>query len=239
MLSLKDWILIVEDEDSISEGLKFNFEKAGYKVTVISDGMEALEFLKSNHTKLSVIILDLMLPSLDGYEILKSVRQFAKCLPILVLSARSLEVDRIQAFENGADDYVIKPFSLAELLLRIKNLVQRGNFYRNESKKAHEKIVFGEGYFYPKSLHIEDSLGEKHKLSPTEGLLCQTFLSHPSHALSRSQLLKFVWNYEVTVETRTVDVFVGKIRKYIEKNPAHPKHLISVRGIGYQYNNSK
>lgn len=239
MLNLKDWILIVEDEESISEGLKFNFEKAGYQVTVISDGLDALDFLKLNHTKLSVIILDLMLPGMDGYEILKSVRHFAKYLPILVLSARSLEVDKIQAFENGADDYVVKPFSLAELILRIKNLVQRGDLYRNESRKGGEKLVFGEGFFYPKSLLIEAASGEKYKLSPTEGLLCQTFLSHTSEALSRSQLLKYVWNYEASVETRTVDVFVSKIRKYVEKNPSHPKYFISVRGVGYQYNPAK
>jgi DNA-binding response OmpR family regulator len=233
MLNSKDLLLIVEDEESIGEGLQFNFEAEGFDVAVVSDGIEAIHFIKNNYENISTIILDIMLPQLDGYEILKRTRILAERIPILVLSAKSLENDRIKAFELGADDYVTKPFNLSEIILRVKRLVQRKKWYKTDGNQSPQK--FGLSIFDPKSLIITKNDGTTHRISPTEGLLVQVFLENENKILSRNDLLQKVWQYDAVIETRTVDVFVGKLRKYIEKNAAKPDYIISVRGVGYTY----
>ncbi|WP_161597612.1 response regulator transcription factor [Fluviispira multicolorata] len=233
MSNSKEFLLIVEDEESIGEGLQYNFEAEGFEVALVSDGKDAIQFIKENYDKISTIILDLMLPQIDGYEILKKTRILAERIPILVLSAKSLEVDRIKAFELGADDYVTKPFSLSEIILRVKRLVQRRKWYKPNGKESIQK--FGSSLFDPEQLTITTSDGTTHRISPTEGLLVQIFIENENKILARTDLLQKVWQYEATIETRTVDVFVGKLRKYIEKNAAKPIHIISVRGVGYTY----
>lgn len=233
MLNSKDLLLIVEDEESIGEGLQFNFEAEGFDVAVVSDGLEAIQFIKNNYEKISTIILDIMLPQLDGYEILKRTRILAERIPILVLSAKSLENDRIKAFELGADDYVTKPFNLSEIILRVKRLVQRKKWYKIDGNQSPQK--FGLSVFDPQRLIITRNDGTTHRISPTEGLLVQVFLENENKILTRNDLLQKVWQYDAVIETRTVDVFVGKLRKYIEKNAAKPDFIISVRGVGYTY----
>jgi len=233
MSNSKDFLLIVEDEESIGEGLKFNFEAEGFEVIIISDGLEAVEFIKTNFEKISTIVLDIMLPQLDGYEILKKTRILAERIPILVLSAKSLENDRIKAFELGADDYVTKPFNLSEIILRVKRLVQRKKWYKTDGIQTPKK--FGLYIFDPERLTITRNDGVLHRISPTEGLLVQVFLENENKILTRNDLLQKVWQYDAIIETRTVDVFVGKLRKYIEKNAAKPEFIISVRGVGYTY----
>ncbi len=233
MSNSKDFLLIVEDEESIGEGLQFNFEAEGFEVNVVANGFEALEFIKTNFEKISTIILDLMLPQLDGYEILKRTRVLAERIPILVLSAKSLENDRIKAFELGADDYVTKPFNLSEIILRVKRLVQRKKWYKAESTQTPKQ--FGKTIFDMERLTITREDGVIHRISPTEGMLVQVFLENKNKILTRNDLLHKVWQYDAVIETRTVDVFVGKLRKYIEKNPAKPDFIISVRGVGYTY----
>lgn len=233
MSNSKDFLLIVEDEKFIADGLSFNFEAEGFEVQVISDGLEAVEFIRAHHEKISTIILDLMLPQVDGYKILEQTRILAERIPILILSAKSLESDKIKAFEYGADDFVVKPFHLSELILRIKRLVTRRKWYKPD--QASVKRKFGTTLFDAENLTIERWGNEVLRLSPTEGLLVQIFLENENKILSRSDLLHQVWQYEAVIETRTVDVFVGKLRKYIEKNPAKPEYLISVRGAGYCY----
>jgi DNA-binding response OmpR family regulator len=233
MLNSKDLLLIVEDEESIGEGLQFNFEAEGFDVAIVSDGLEAIQFIKNNYEKISTIILDIMLPQLDGYEILKRTRILAERIPILVLSAKSLENDRIKAFELGADDYVTKPFNLSEIILRVKRLVQRKKWYKADGNQTPQK--FGLSIFDPERLIITRNDGTSHRISPTEGLLVQVFLENENKILTRNDLLQKVWQYDAIIETRTVDVFVGKLRKYIEKNAAKPDFIISVRGVGYTY----
>lgn len=233
MSNSKDFLLIVEDEEAIGEGLLYNFEAEGFEVILLSNGYEALEFIKINFEKISTIILDLMLPQLDGYEILKKTRILAERIPILVLSAKSLENDRIKAFELGADDYVTKPFNLSEIILRVKRLVQRKKWYKTEI--ALTPRAFGNTIFDMERLTITRNDGIVHRISPTEGLLVQVFLENANKILTRNDLLHKVWQYDAIIETRTVDVFVGKLRKYIEKNPAKPEFIHSVRGVGYTY----
>lgn len=233
MSNSKDFLLIIEDEEAIGEGLRFNFEAEGFEVHVITNGVEALDFIKNQHEKISTIILDLMLPGLDGYQLLEKTRVLAERIPILILSAKSLESDKIKAFELGADDFVTKPFHLAETILRVKRLIQRRTWY--QPNQASVKKQFGIAWFDCEQLLIEKADGSTIRVSPTEGLLMQIFLDHENKILTRSDLLQKVWQYEATMETRTVDVFVGKLRKYCEKNPAQPEYLVSVRGAGYMY----
>lgn len=233
MSSSKDTLLIVEDEESIGEGLRFNFEAEGYDVIWIKDGFEAMRYISANAQNLSTIILDLMLPELDGFELLKRTRNIAEQIPIVVLSAKSLDSDKIRALELGADDYVTKPFSLVEFLLRVKGLSKRRKWYRNSATDA--KVKLGKAVFNIQKLCVETTSGATARISPTEGLLVQAFLDNENKILTRADLLESVWHYDARTETRTVDVFVSKLRKYAEDNPAKPEFLLSVRGVGYAY----
>jgi two-component system alkaline phosphatase synthesis response regulator PhoP len=229
-------ILIVEDEEAIGHGLKFNFESEGYHVHLARNGQDGLDYIKTHHEDLAVIILDLMLPQINGYEVLKKTREFAKMIPILVLSAKSLEKDKVLAFELGADDYVTKPFSLMELLLRVKNLAKKRT-WEPDSKSPVKEHAFGKAIFYPDKLLVVTSTKQEIRVSPTEGELIRLFYQSQNKILTRQELLETVWNYPggLHIETRTVDVFIGKLRRYMEEDPAHPVFLKSIRGKGYLY----
>lgn len=233
MSNSKEHLLLVEDEEAIAEGLVFNFEAEGFAVTLVTDGKQALECIQKQHDMFSLIILDLMLPHVDGYSVLEQTRLCAERIPILVLSAKSSQDEKIRAFQLGADDFVTKPFGLAELILRVKRLVQRRKWYKDPNTSAPK--AFGDTLFNHQRLTIETRSGHVFRISPTEGLLIQILLEHEGKILTRSELLQKVWQYETTIETRTVDVFMGKLRKYIEKNPAKPEYILSVRGVGYIY----
>lgn len=233
MSNSKETLLMIEDEESLGEGLCFNFEAEGFEVAWMRDGFTGMEAIKRMHEKLTVVILDLMLPEMDGYEILRRTREIAEQIPIIVLSAKSLESDKIKALELGADDYVTKPFSLVELMLRVKGISKRRKWYKSAASEA--KLKMGTASFSAQKLSVEWSEGKSARVSPTEILLVQTFLENENQILSRADLLEKVWHYDSKMETRTVDVFVSKLRKYIEENPAKPKSLISVRGVGYAY----
>jgi DNA-binding response OmpR family regulator len=234
----KEVLLIVEDEESISEGLKFNFEREGFEVVLAGDGRVALDVLASRPADIDLIILDLMLPEIDGFEVLQQTRTWAAGLPILVLSARSQESDRIRVLELGADDFLAKPFSLKELLLRVKGLLKRSSWIKERYSLVINgpTVAFGNGIFAHSSLTFE--IKDSHqavRLSPTEAALLLAFAAAPNVIQTRQQLLRQVWHYEPGTETRTVDVFVSKLRKVIELNEKKPKFLLSVRGAGYAY----
>jgi DNA-binding response OmpR family regulator len=233
MLNSNESILLIEDEESIGDGLKFNFEREGLIVEWVKDGQEAVNVIQKRCSDFSLIVLDLMLPEVDGFEILKVTRECAKQIPILVLSAKSLESDKVRALESGADDYVTKPFSLVELMLRVRGLVKRSKWYRQETPD--DKIKLGEAVFDVNSFHVTPKGGTPIRVSPTEILLAKVFVENPNTILSRALLLNKVWNYDAKMETRTVDVFLAKLRKYSERNPSQPQFLISVRGVGYAY----
>jgi DNA-binding response OmpR family regulator len=234
MSNSPDRLLIIEDEDSIGEGLKFNFELEGFEVRWEKDGAQGLSALKSQHAETSVVILDIMLPNMSGLEILEKTRTFAEQIPILVLSAKGTESDKVKALELGADDYVTKPFSLTELILRVKGLSKRRQGLRKET--AHQGILgFGNAQFHCQSLIVICADGKSTRASPTELTLVQLFVENPNRILGRAELLEKVWNYDAKMETRTVDVFIGKLRRMCEVNPAKPEFLLSIRGVGYAY----
>lgn len=237
MSTSKPRLVLVEDEEALGEGLSFNFEREGYEVEWHTNGAEAQDYILANLGTIDVVVLDLMLPGVDGFEILKSIRQRADFVPILVLSARSLEMDKVRALALGADDYVTKPFSLPELILRIHGLIKRTRQIKGQAKSLFDSrpVPFGLGVFHPESQMFLTKGGESVKLSPTEVSLLSVLASHENTVLTRNQLLQDVWQYQAGTETRTVDVFIGKLRRLAEENESLPQFIISVRGIGYAY----
>lgn len=234
MSASKGKLLLVEDEPSIGETLKFNLESEGFSVDWKLDGLTAFDTLCKDANQFDAVILDLMLPHLNGFEILARIRPLAERLPILVLSARSLDSDKVKALELGADDYVTKPFSLQELMLRAHGLVKRGQWARHTERGASLIFQLGQAEFSPIAHTVRTAAGETIKITPTEMLLAQTFFKNPDRLLSRNELLESVWQYSSGTETRTVDVFVAKIRRYTDTGS--PTSVIeTARGLGYIY----
>ena len=233
MLKSPQTLLIIEDEEAMGEGLKFNFDLEGYNVVWCKDGLSGLQFVKENQSEVLLILLDLMLPEMNGEVVLQRVREFADQIPIIVLSAKSGENDKVSAFEFGADDYVTKPFSLNELIARVKGLVKRR--IGKASQNSVKELKIGHATIQTATLIVHFADGTTGRVSPTEALLVEAFLENANKILTRHELLEKVWNYDSKMETRTVDVFVSKIRRFSEHNPGKPEFLISVRGAGYAY----
>ncbi len=222
-------ILLVEDELNIARPLQFNLEQEGYEVFSTPSGKVALALY--GRESFDLIILDLMLEEMDGYEVARQVRQKDQKLPILMLTAKSTAEDRVHGLELGADDYIIKPFHLRELLLRVERMLERSNWYM---EKPSRKISVG-GY----KVDIERLSGYGPRgplqLTALEANLLETLISQPNRVFSRGELLEKVWGYTSDVETRTVDNFIARLRKYFEEEPDHPQHFVSLRGKGYMY----
>ncbi len=224
-------ILLVEDELNLARPLQFNLEQEGYEVWSTPSGKEALEIY--SRQSFDLIILDLMLEEMDGFEVARQVRQRDLRLPILMLTARSTVEDRIQGLELGADDYIVKPFHLRELLLRVARMLKRSTWYRSNEAPSKQITVAG----YTIDLEKLSGTGPRGNLQLTalEADLLQTLTARPNHVFSRGELLEKVWGYRSQVETRTVDNFIVRLRKYFEPEPERPKHFVSVRGKGYMY----
>jgi two-component system alkaline phosphatase synthesis response regulator PhoP len=235
MSNSKGKLLLVEDEPAIGEALQFNLVSEGFEVDWKRDGLTAFDALCNDANHYDAVILDLMLPFVSGFEILARIRPLAERLPILVLSARSLDADKVKALELGADDYVTKPFSLQELILRAHGLVRRGQWARETLRNSTETFKLGKAEFSPTSHTVVSAAGETIKITPTEMLLAKTFSSNPGRVLSRQELLENVWQYSSGTETRTVDVFVAKLRRYID-NGSEQSAIETIRGLGYLYN---
>lgn len=233
MSSSKEHVVLVEDEQTLGEGLVYNFEAEGYATSWLRDGVSGMNFIENNYNDFALIVLDLMLPGIDGFEILKRTREIAERVPIIVLSAKGMESDKISAFELGADDYVVKPFSLSELLMRMRTLIKKSAWYKNGT--VAKECIAGDAIFFPEKLMLKRHDGTSVRLSPTEGLLLQTFLDNENRILTRTDLLEKVWNHQKFLQTRTVDVFVSKIRKHIESYTGSPHYLLSLRSVGYAY----
>ncbi len=230
-------ILIVEDEPTLSETLAYNLQKQGYEVETASDGWEAIR--KSRDTSPDLIILDIMLPGIDGLEVCKIIRRESN-VPILMLTARADEVDKIVGLEVGADDYMTKPFSLREFLARVRALLRRVRLMKQtplattESGEETGKIVFGD-LTVDSVRHSASLRGEEIHLKPKEFDLLLFFVKHRGIALSRDKILEQVWGWDYGGGTRTVDVHVRGLREKIEDDPRHPARLVTVRGVGYRF----
>ena len=221
-------ILVVEDEKSIQEVLALNLQLEGYEVEVRGLGKEALQVMEQEHFDL--IILDVMLPDISGLQVCESIRLKDDQIPIIIVSAKDTSSDRIKGLKSGADDYLIKPFNLEELQLRIVKLFQRSQLNSQEIKE----FWFGENYVDLSSYYAKGVDGEL-ELTNREALLLKLFIERKDEVLSRQQILQIVWGYDVYPSTRTVDNFVMALRKYFEKNPRQPIYFHSIRGVGYKF----
>lgn len=229
-------ILVVEDEDAIARGLRFNFEREGYQVDIAGDGPTALELYESAQPPVDLVVLDLMLPQMSGYEICRSLRRLDLDIPVLALTARTLSEDKIQAFDSGVDQYVTKPFSLPELLSRVRNLLdkRRRQLDRATVRPTEDVVRFSDvavdfGRFELR--HREDV----HPLTTREQELLRYFLENDGVVLSRARLQSEVWKDSPEISSRSVDNFVMRLRRMIEDDPTSPKHLLSIRGTGYRF----
>ena len=223
-------ILLVEDEVNLARGLTYNLEAEGYKVSLAVDGKQALE--QVNEGGFDLVILDIILPFIDGYDVLKEIRRLYPRLPVIILTAKLEEGDRVLGLELGADDYLTKPFHLKELLLRIKGMLRRSEWYK-ESKSG-EEYSFGSNRVNFKSLKASGPKGDR-DLTAKEAHLLQVLIDYEGEVLSREKLLEEVWGYPPDMITRTVDAFIARLRSYFELDPKQPVHILSLRGLGYRF----
>ena len=240
--SEKKRILVIEDEIHIADGLKLNLELQGYDVKTASDGQAGLEEWEKWNPNL--IVLDIMLPLLDGYSVLKNIRKKDEKLPVLILSAKGNAEDKIKGLRFGVDDYLSKPFDLDEFLLRINRLLTKQNWYQNEKKSdkeknnklfTKEKYSFGANQINFVTYKAKCKKGEI-TLTDQEVILLKIFIASKGKPLSRKELLSAGWGYSSDTSTRTVDNFIVRFRKYFEKNPKKPQFFKSMRSIGYIFN---
>ena len=227
-------ILVIEDDRILREALRYNLVAAGYEVVVASDGGEGL--VSARQSSPDVVVLDLMLPSLSGMEVCKALRRDGSILPIIMLTARDSEIDRIGGLESGADDYVTKPFSMRELIARVTAQIRRMQMIKSISQNATDEILdLGELVINRASRNVTLN-GKSVDLRPREFDLLTHMSANPGRVYTRDQLLHDVWGFEYIGDTRTVDVHVRWLRLKIEEDPARPKILGTVRGVGYRIN---
>ncbi|MGO4888682.1 response regulator transcription factor [Anaerobacillus sp. MEB173] len=228
-------ILVVDDEESIVTLLQFNLEKAGYGVTAAYTGNDALALAKNN--EFCLIVLDLMLPEIDGLEVCKQLRQEKVMTPILMLTAKDDEFDKILGLELGADDYMTKPFSPREVVARVRAILRRVSVQNIEKDKQVEEVKvmkFGEVEIYPDNYEVFYKK-VKLELTPKEFELLHYLAVHKGKVLTRDQLLNAVWNYEFVGDTRIVDVHISHLREKIEPNTKKPIYIKTIRGLGYKF----
>jgi two-component system, OmpR family, alkaline phosphatase synthesis response regulator PhoP len=225
-------ILLVEDEETLANGLEFNLVDEGYSVTWARDGREALKLFDSG--SFDLIILDVMLPYYDGFEIAKKIRTVAPQMPILMLSARTSVQDKIKGLEQGADDYMTKPFHLEELLLRIKGMLKRKLWYK-ESSALDPIYSFGGNQINFENFSCSSGV-KKFNLTQREAMIMKYLIEKKGKIVSRKELLENVWHISPEIETRTVDIFISHLRKYFEIDPENPVYITSIRNAGYQFN---
>lgn len=222
-------ILVVDDEEPIQELLRFNLEKEGYLVCVAKDGQEALKHVRNDQPDL--LVLDLMLPGMDGLEVCRKLRSNPKYqqIPIIMLTAKGEEIDKVLGLELGADDYMTKPFSPRELLARIKARLRRPNL-----QEEAQIIIRGELRVNVTEFRVHVR-GEETELTPKEFELLRVLVAHPGKVYSREELLERIWGYEYDGDTRTVDVHVRHLRLKVERDPSNPEYIETLRGIGYRF----
>jgi len=227
-------VLVVEDEQHLAEGLRFNLEAEGFEVTVRDNGEDALEEFAAGRNGFDLLVLDVMLPGIDGFEVIRRLREQRQYLPTLMLTARGRAEDVVKGIAAGADDYLSKPFDLGVLIARIKGLMRRREWLKGDV--SDEVTINGRRIDF-KTLEIEVE-GEKQPLTVMEVNLLKYLLEHEGEAVSRAELLDKVWQVQSDTDTRAIDNFIVRLRKYIETDPAHPERLLTVRGVGYRLNRS-
>lgn len=238
-------VLIVEDEQHLAEGLSFNLEAEGYQVEIVADGESALELLTTARDRFDVVVLDVMLPGIDGFTVASKLRDLGQFVPVLMLTARGRPEDVLRGFESGADDYLPKPFELSILLARLRGLLRRREWQRDAvtpeangstaDRKSHQDVFIFNGKTIDFDA-LELQVGERSvRLTLMEADLLRYLVNHENRIVSRKQILEDVWGLHEDTDTRAIDNFIVRLRKYIEDLPAKPQHLLTVRGVGYRF----
>ncbi|SHF73986.1 response regulator transcription factor [Flavisolibacter ginsengisoli] len=228
----KTSILLVEDEENLHEALKMNLELEGYEVTSAFDGIQAMKAVQNEYFDL--IIMDVMIPEIDGFNVTQNIRLTNTEVPILILSAKDTSEDRVMGLRKGADDYLTKPFNLEELLLRVQKLIRKNKQLQDKSTVG-DTYTFGGHTIDFKGQEAITASGEKLPLSKKEAMLLKLLIENKNEVVPREKILQSVWGYNVYPTTRTIDNFILNFRKYFEDDSRNPKHFHSVRGVGYKY----
>ena len=225
-------ILIIEDEATILKGLKDNLKDEGYQVSTSQDGKKGLE--KAIAEDVDLVLLDVMLPGMNGFDVCKSIKLKKIALPVIMLTAKSKEEDKILGLELGADDYITKPFGINEVLARIKAVLRRVEIHKKAKGTKLDSYEFGD--IKLDFVKLEACRGKKKiKFSKREFDVLSYMIKRKGEVVSRNDLLDVVWGYDVFPTTRTVDNFIARIRKQVESKPAKPKHILSIRSVGYKF----
>jgi DNA-binding response OmpR family regulator len=231
-------ILVVDDEPHIADGLRFNLEAEGHEVTITHDGEQALDLLVRDQLPVDVVILDVMLPGKDGFETAAELRAAGQYVPILMLTARGRPDDVLRGFEAGADDYLPKPFELAILLARVRGLLRRRQWNEQEAPATDEtpadSYTFAGRVLDFGAMEVR-AHGRSFRLTQMESDLLRYLVQHPGQAVSRGAILENVWDLHGSTDTRAIDNFIVRLRRYIEDKPAAPRFLLTVRGVGYRF----
>jgi DNA-binding response OmpR family regulator len=233
-------VLVVEDEQHLADGLRFNLEAEGYQVQVTDTGEAALEVLGSDPAAFDVVVLDVMLPGQDGFSVVSEMRRAGQFVPTLILTARGHPNDILRGFAAGADDYLTKPFDLGILIARIRGLLRRREWLAASlnagAPPAPSQDVFKFGDksvdFDRLELRVRDQI---FPLTLMEANVLRYLIQHEGKPLSRKRMLEEVWNLHEDTDTRAIDNFIVRLRRYIEADPAHPRHVLTVRGVGYRF----
>ncbi len=228
-------VLIVEDEHHLAEGLCFNLEAEGFQAEVVDTGEKALARLLGDSAPFDVVVLDVMLPGQDGFAVVSELRQQRQFVPVLILTARGRPDDVLRGFAAGADDYLAKPAELPILLARIGGLLRRSTWARQPEHPRHDRFTFtGKTIDFDR---LELTVGDRVlQLTLMEANLLRYLIEHEGKAVSRKAMLEQVWGLHEDTDTRAIDNFIVRLRRYIEKEPSRPKHLRTVRGVGYRFN---
>jgi DNA-binding response OmpR family regulator len=231
-------ILVVEDEQHLADGLRFNLEAEQYDVDIVDTGEEALERLASDSPRYDLVILDVMLPGIDGFAVVTELRRQRRFVPVLMLTARGRSEDVLRGFGAGADDYLPKPFELPILLSRVQGLLRRHEWFRQEAA-AKATPVAAQFSFRDRSIDFEQlevRVGERRMpLTLMEAALLRYFVQREGCPVPRKAILEEVWGLRDDTDTRAIDNFVVRLRRYIEDDPTSPRHLQTIRGVGYRF----
>jgi two-component system, OmpR family, alkaline phosphatase synthesis response regulator PhoP len=233
-------VLVVEDEQHLADGLRFNLEAEGYQVQVTDTGESALEVLNADPSAFDVVVLDVMLPGKDGFSVMSEMRGAGQFVPTLMLTARGHPNDVLKGFAAGADDYLTKPFDLAILIARIRGLLRRREWLTRSittaatSQPAPDVFKFDEKSvdFDRLELHVRE---QTFPLTLMEANVLRYLIQHDGKPVSRKKMLEEVWNLHEDTDTRAIDNFIVRLRRYIEDDPAKPRHVLTVRGVGYRF----
>jgi two-component system alkaline phosphatase synthesis response regulator PhoP len=227
-------VLVVEDDANLAAGVMENLRAEGYEVSLAGDGEQALTWLGAHLCAL--VILDVMLPGADGLTVCRTLRERGNTTPVLFLTARGDPADRVRGLEAGGDDYLAKPFHLQEFLLRVRAILRRWDWYRSVSATADTAVLrFGGNEVDFRVFRARAWTGEAQELTEKEAMILKVLAEHAGQIVSREDLLERVWGYDVFPSTRTVDNFILRLRKRFEKDPANPRHFLTVWGVGYRF----